>query len=432
MPWNVNNRLLPVIAILVLLALFFVLMRSCGSDEQPVPRMDSVPTASQPDADSPADTIKTLTANVGELIAEVDALRKDNADLHNERSELEARFSNQIASELSDYNQSQTTIKNRSENEILDLKNEVESLNDQLQRLSQQLSSGEYPLGYGHDQQSSVLGGASSTTYMWIQPLDDAVSTSDSGSFSESSLVHPVSTIPRNATLIGSTAMTALIGRVPIDGQVRDPMPFKVLTGNQNLAANGLKIDGIHGMVWSGFAVGDWTLGCISGRLNSVTFVFEDGRIQTVSTSEGGGYSSESSLGWISNERGMPCIPGSRQSNANVFLAQQATLTAAQAAAEASAALETTQTIDLLGGTHSLVSGDVAKYVLSGTVAGATQASADWLAKRASQEFDAIYVAAGERVAIHVDQEIFIDYNQGGRKLQHDQIFQGSSVSDLD
>jgi integrating conjugative element protein (TIGR03752 family) len=57
----------------------------------------------------------------------------------------------------------------------------------------------------------------------------------------------PVYTVPRNATLIGSTGMTALVGRVPIQGQVRDPMPFKVITGKDNLAANGLRIPGVEG-----------------------------------------------------------------------------------------------------------------------------------------------------------------------------------------
>ena len=32
-------------------------------------------------------------------------------------------------------------------------------------------------------------------------------------------------------------------------------------------------------MVWSGTAVGDWTLSCVTGRLESVTFVFDDGTI---------------------------------------------------------------------------------------------------------------------------------------------------------
>src|SRR3546814_20862391 len=36
-----------------------------------------------------------------------------------------------------------------------------------------------------------------------------------------------VYTVPTNSTLMGSVAMTALIGRVPIDGTVNDPYPFK-------------------------------------------------------------------------------------------------------------------------------------------------------------------------------------------------------------
>ena len=96
----------------------------------------------------------------------------------------------------------------------------------------------------------------------------------------------PVYTVPRNATLIGSTAMTALVGRVPIQGQVRDPMPFKVITGAENLAANGLRVPGVQGMVWSGTAIGDWTLSCVTGRLDSVTFVFDDGTIRTLSSDD--------------------------------------------------------------------------------------------------------------------------------------------------
>ena len=41
-----------------------------------------------PDADSPADTIKTLTANVASMTTEVQALRKDNDQLRKENREL--------------------------------------------------------------------------------------------------------------------------------------------------------------------------------------------------------------------------------------------------------------------------------------------------------------------------------------------------------
>ena len=71
-----------------------------------------------------------------------------------------------------------------------------------------------------------------------------------------------VYTAPTNATLMGSVAMTALIGRIPIDGTVNDPFPFKVLIGADNLAANGIEIPDVAGAVVSGTASGDlraWT-----------------------------------------------------------------------------------------------------------------------------------------------------------------------------
>ncbi len=70
----------------------------------------------------------------------------------------------------------------------------------------------------------------------------------------------PVYTIPENATLMGSVAMTALIGRVPVDGTVNDPYPFKVLVGPVNLTANGIDLPDVAGAVMSGTASGDWTL----------------------------------------------------------------------------------------------------------------------------------------------------------------------------
>ncbi|EJK1786052.1 TIGR03752 family integrating conjugative element protein, partial [Escherichia coli] len=87
-----------------------------------------------------------------------------------------------------------------------------------------------------------------------------------------------VYTLPENATLVGSRAMTALLGRVPVNGTVTDPYPFKVLIGKDNLTANGIELPDVEGAVVSGTASGDWTLSCVRGQVNSITFVFADGR----------------------------------------------------------------------------------------------------------------------------------------------------------
>ncbi|RMN02473.1 hypothetical protein ALQ68_04311, partial [Pseudomonas savastanoi pv. glycinea] len=61
-------------------------------------------------------------------------------------------------------------------------------------------------------------------------------------------------TLPQNSTLMGSVAMSALIGRVPVDGTVNDPYPFKVLIGPDNLTANGIDLPDVAGAVASGTA----------------------------------------------------------------------------------------------------------------------------------------------------------------------------------
>lgn len=44
---------------------------------------------------------------------------------------------------------------------------------------------------------------------------------------------------------------------------------------------------------------------------------------------------------------------------------------------------------------------------------------AKWLLERQSQSFDAVFVPAGTRIAIHVDVELPIDLDSNGRKLNH-------------
>jgi len=231
--------------------------------------------------------------------------------------------------------------------------------------------------------------------------------------------------------------MTALIGRIPVQGQVRDPMPFKVITGPENLAANGLTVPGVQGMIWSGTAVGDWTLSCVTGRLESVTFVFDDGTIRTLSSDD---RSLESSgqggrdlpLGWVSDAQGVPCISGERKTNAAAFLTQRLGVQAIQAAAEAAAAAQTTSVIGNAGNVTDSVTGNPGRYVLGRTVGGGSEEVAQWLLERQSQSFDAVFVPAGTTVAIHVDRELAIDFDSQGRKLNHARPTQSDRHRHLD
>ena len=83
-----SNRILPLLAGAVVLMLAFVTLKSCTGEQESPLVMETVPQAPAPDADSPADTIKTLTANVAAMTTEVRALRKDNDQLRKGNRDL--------------------------------------------------------------------------------------------------------------------------------------------------------------------------------------------------------------------------------------------------------------------------------------------------------------------------------------------------------
>lgn len=462
-----SNRLLPILAGAVLLLTVFVGVKSCAPNEEQAQLLDAVPQAPKPDADTPADTIKTLTANVSAMTSELNALRRDNATLKQENRDLvedRAQIENNVFSKLQSVLAAdrRNTTSPETTSAIAALTSRVDSLSNRIGTSAPQapVDGSDIPVGLGldHVRTSAV----NSETLVWIDPLELAQSPNsdeesllnrfsntgrsalnstrpsvqavvDKGSDALNSTL-PVYTVPRNATLIGSTGMTALVGRVPIQGQVRDPMPFKVITGKENLAANGLRIPGIEGMIWSGTAIGDWTLSCVTGQLESVTFVFEDGTIQTLSSddSQRGGSSGNSDrpLGWISDSQGIPCITGERKTNAPAILTQRIGVMALEAAGEAAAQSETTTLISDSGTATSVVSGETGQYVLGKALSGGSDEVAQWLRERQAQSFDAVFVPAGVELAIHVDHELPIDFHSNGRKLHHEtNLFQQTTVT---
>ena len=269
----------------------------------------------------------------------------------------------------------------------------------------------------------------------------------------------PVFTIPNLSTLTGSTAFTAMIGRVPVAGQVRDPVRFRVLVGRGNLAASGLRVPAdIISMVFEGTAIGDWTLGCVEGSFHTATFVFADGTIRTVMAGMGdnqargqggngtggavglGGRGADAqsgnqmTLGYISDRYGIPCVSGKRISNARGYLAGRVALASARAAADAAAASQTTQVVSPIGGggVVSAVTGDTGEFVLGRAGAESIREVEQYLAERASDQFDVVFVEPGREVAILLTEEIQIDYEPNGRKLQHATLGRTNSRPSLD
>jgi len=452
-----SNRLLPFMAGLIILGAIFIGMKSCTQQKPAKLTLTTVPIAPQPDADSPADTVRTLTAHVAELKTKSASIERQNAELLSQKNDIAASLKATLNDEL-------TKRKNSLNPEVNMLTEQVEALKTKLDQVAQTTSASLAASMNAND--NSGMSATATETVVWIEPLGKLPTTTEpfSGPL-KNSVLHPESpglsphsvdnsasvvelpeprfTVPRNATLIGSTAMTALIGKVPFKDTISDPFPFKVIVGRNNLAANGIDIPGLDGMVFSGHTSGDWTLGCVRGNVNSVTFVFDDGTIRTLSGNAQGTASNAQStaannmlndpnthssqnlnnaIGWISDKRGIPCVSGQRISNAATFLSGRILARAAQSASKAFAQSNITQSVTSLGGVISGITGNAAEYAGLNALAGGADEISDYLKERASQSFDVVYVDTGAELAIHIDRELPIDYEPKGRKTTYELV----------
>lgn len=232
----------------------------------------------------------------------------------------------------------------------------------------------------------------------------------------------PMYTIPQNATLFENASMTALLGIVPVNGQVLDPVRFKLITGPENIATNGLYLPpGIKNIVWSGIALGNREMACTYGQLNSVTFTFEDGRVTTINSQTDAGQDKLGGkmLGYIATKSGNPCVPGQLISNASQYLKDRMWASGFGSAAQAFSDTQQQTLITPDGGVVESFNGDTADYITGSTLAGSLQELVQYLRDRQAQAIDLVYVPSGQEFVLHVEKEIRIDYDPNGRKLDH-------------
>ena len=241
----------------------------------------------------------------------------------------------------------------------------------------------------------------------------------------------PVYTVPSNSTLMGSIAMTALIGRVPIDGTVNDPYPFKVLIGPDNLTANGIDIPDVAGAVVSGTASGDWTLSCVRGQIPLGPFVqrrhhphHAGGRQPQPERRQRVGQAGEQHHarrpGLDQRPLWHPCVSGERRSNAQQYLGSQALITAAGAGAASLIKSDNGSVAVVANNNGSLGTVGISGNEAMGRIlAGGVRDMADWVNKLYGQAFAAVYVRPGAKVAVHLEQPLNIDYDAKGRRVNH-------------
>lgn len=416
--------------------------------------------------DTTKDTLATLVSQVKELRNEVEVAVKENKAHKTENERLrqsertiDQRIQNALTAErdrLAKERQKVDSDQAQTKTLLQDLQRKLDGVGGKSGHKTSDL-----PIGLGLDD-SEETSGAAPPSLKWVEPDDQRPPSTRGGSLSkkvssfgettfkpaaesahraldsaadtlgESGLkpvsmltAEPVYTVPANATLTGSVAMTALIGRIPVDGTVHDAFPFKVLIGAQNLTANGIEVPEVAGAVASGTASGDWTLSCVRGEIRSLTFVFKDGTVRTVTATSASGKSdartSDGGLGWISDPYGMPCVTGERRSNAQQYLTSQALITAAGAGA-ASFIKSDNGSASFITGSNGNVVGTVGisgNEAMGRILAGGVQDMSQWINKLYGQAFAAVFVRPGADVAVHIEQPLSIDYEPHGRKVNH-------------
>ncbi|ECD9611733.1 TIGR03752 family integrating conjugative element protein [Salmonella enterica subsp. salamae] len=455
-----SNGLLKILVPALLLGAGFVGLKACQSGGHGKQAQDSNVVndltddemkALGIDGDTPRDTVATLVGQMKQYRTEMEEMRTNSAALVKENQRLRERDSSVESRINSAINRERENFSSEMQKQQTSM---LDSFQQKLNQLSQKPSGTEsgIPPGLGLDDPSIPAG-----SIRWVEPADalsvdkrgQAIASgvqfpSSFGNAGDNAIskqkkeflavakgervieeATPVYTLPENSTLTGSVAMTALLGRVPVNGSVTDPYPFKVLIGRDNLTANGIELPDVEGAIISGTASGDWTLSCVRGTVHSMIFVFRDGTIRTVpqATNKANSDSNKgqgSEIGWLSDPHGLPCIPGERKSNAGEYIGSQFLLAGSAAAADAFANGQTTTTVDG-GSVTSAVTGSSGQYVLGQALGGGLKETADWFKQRYGQMFDAIYVPPGHPVAIHITRQIPIDYEKQGRKVKYAQ-----------
>lgn len=481
-----SNGLLKWLALGAVAIVLFFVIRSGDDAKAPA---KSQPTATLTpeemktlgvDGDTSQDTLATLVAQYKAMRTDLQTQLKDNKELRAETERLRAREQD-IDRRIQDGVRGERDKMSQTVAEAQREKQETKGLIAQLEQQLNSLNPGKtdlpVDLGLQAGDGASLKGGGDSIT--WIDPEDQttvdgtgkAVSSGQPGkgfafptSFGDASdraqtgispktdspqvglqdqpgkkKVKPVYTIPQNSTLMGSIAMTALVGRVPVDGTVNDPYPFKVLIGPDNLTANGIDLPDVAGAVVSGTASGDWTLSCVRGQVKSITFVFNDGTVRTLpqpqdseqmksgsnnqtQTQTSENQQVQGGMGWISDPYGIPCIAGDRRSNAKEYIGSQTLITAAGAGvatllnnSDDSSSSSVISSGGSTLGTQTTSGNQAVSQILNSGVNNVS----DWMNKLYGQAFAAVYVKPGARVAIHIDQQLAIDYEIKGRKVKY-------------
>lgn len=248
----------------------------------------------------------------------------------------------------------------------------------------------------------------------------------------------PYYTIPAGSDLGRTTLLSALIGEVPVEGKLMQPLfPFSAIINRGDLmAANGIPLPpDISGMKVNGYAIGVGSfldnISCVRAYVTSALFVFDDGHFVTVGKEQMTGTAemvNNESLGYLTTAFGNPCIKGQYFTNAPRVLTALMASDGIKGFGSALSQWQMTYSANANGATGT-PTGSMGNYALGGALSQGTVKAADWLEKRIQGSFDMVFVPASigyrpTRLSFHITQTINLDKETNGRVLDYGHLQQ--------
>lgn len=254
----------------------------------------------------------------------------------------------------------------------------------------------------------------------------------------------PYYTIPPGSDLGHITLLSALIGEIPVEGKLMQPLfPFSAVINKRDLmAANGIALpSAISGMKVNGYAIGVGSfldnISCVRAYVTSALFVFEDGHFVTVGKEQMNGTTemiNNDSLGYLTTAFGNPCIKGRYISNAPRVLATLLATDGLKGFGNALSQWQMTYTANG-NGNIGIPTGSMGNYALGGALSQGAIKAADWLEKRIQGSFDLVFIPASiatksgfrpNQLSLHITQSINLDKEANGRVLDYGHMQQST------
>ena len=421
-----TNFIIKIVAALLALLLFIIVISSISSDSSP-----NTGTQQAADADTAEDTLRSLTAELQEYQAQLSESEQQNNDLIQEFEQLKEVIegTKNNAPEAIDKEQIASDIMKQVINLLPDNNEEQPTFNPEDFNVNQSVGPRRYRSIHLTDQEASEGFDSSLETSFGNIRGNTTEIVNNGLNPSDENEVEPFITIPANTTVWDAVALTTLLGRVPVGGDVADPAPFKVLLSAENLAANGHQVPGLQGTIVSGHAIGDGTLSCLYGIITSLTFIFDNGSIvnhtgqgnagtDLLNPAEAG--SRNTGIGYLSDQHGNQCIPGKYFSNLPQQLLTVGAFGAAAGAAEAFVSNETFNATSLDSSVASqVVTGDRTNVLLGNAVNNSVEDISDFFLSQQPDRWESVVVRAGSPVVIHINQDIPLDHDPTNRRVQY-------------